>query len=124
MQSRTKFAIALAILLFISAASTGANKYGVADKRVVQFYAPVQIENTVVPAGTYEVQHTMDGSDHVMVFSRIDSKHQQTPVRAKCTLLPLNKPVEQTETVFKQNERGELVLVRMQFKGDRAKHVF
>src|SRR5512135_2652647 len=107
MQSRTKIITVLAILLFIPETSMGANQYGVADKRVVQFDAPVRIENTLLPAGTYEVRHTMDGSDHVMVFSRIDSKQPQSPVRAKCTLVPLAKPVEGTEIGYKQNERGE-----------------
>jgi hypothetical protein len=125
MQARKMAFFAIATLLVLSGfAAAGTNQYGVADKREVQFDKPVRIDDTVLPAGTYEVRHTMQGDAHVMVFSSIHTKKTPATVSTKCTLVPLEKPSERTEVGYKENASGELVLVRLQFKGDKAKHIF
>ncbi len=121
---RWQSSIVFLILLLVVPVALGSNQYGVADKRVVQFDKPFWIGGTLAPAGTYQVQHTMEGSDHVMLFSLMKVKHPPAPIQTKCTLVPQQKPVGQTETEFRSNEKGELVLVRLQFKGDHAVHMF
>jgi hypothetical protein len=122
--SRWHSLIAFLIVLLMVPIALGANQFGVADKRVVQFDKPFWIAGILAPAGTYEVRHMMEGADHVMLFSLANVKHAPAPVQARCTLVPQQKPVQQTETAFRPNEKGELVLVRMQFKGDHAVHMF
>jgi hypothetical protein len=114
----------LLIITLVSFANAGTSQYGVAGRREVQFDRPVYIYDTLVPAGTYEVRHVMQGEEHLMVFSSIHTKLPPVTVRAKCTLVPLGKASERTEVGYKENASGELVLVRLQFKGDTAKHIF
>lgn len=109
-------------LLLIATAAMAGNKYGVADHRTVEFHSAVRIAGTLVPAGSYDVRHTMEGSEHIMVFSPVGS-HNKPLVRAKCTLVPVDSPVEQTETGIVKNAAGEPVLVRLQFRGDKALHM-
>ncbi|MGB9105552.1 MAG: hypothetical protein WCC59_12395 [Terriglobales bacterium] len=115
--------VILAVLILTGTAQAGANKYGVADKRPVRFYDPVWVGSVRLPAGEYEVRHTMQGEEHLMVFRRMFAK---TPAeaRVKCTLVPVEKPIEQSQMGFAVNTAGEHVLHRLAFKGDRAEHRF
>ncbi len=111
------------VFLCVTAMALAANKFGVAERRTVELDKPAHIADTLVPAGKYEVRHTMEGDQHIMIFTSVGAP-QAVTVRAKCTLVAVEKPVQQTEMGFKQGANGDLVLVRMQFKGDKAIHMF
>ena len=89
----------------------------------MRLYDSVWVGSVLLPAGEYEVRHTMQGEDHVMVFRQMLAK---TPAeaRVKCTMVPVAKPVEQDQVGFTVNAAGQLVLHRLAFKGDRAEHWF
>jgi hypothetical protein len=111
------------VVLIVSAAAMAANQFGVADKRQVTFYDPVRIGDTLVPAGEYNVLHQMQGTEHVMVFTKVGNK-KAVEAKVKCTLVPLTAPAPQSEMGFRTNDAKEKLLTRMVFKGDRAAHQF
>ena len=99
------------------------NKYGIADKRQINFSDPVRVGDVLLPPGDYEVRHTMEGDTHVMVFKQLVSKHP-AGTSVKCHLVPVDSPVIRTAAGFAVNAAGEYVLHRLAFKGDRAEHLF
>ena len=115
--------VVFAVLILTGTAQSSANKYGIADKRQVRLYDSVWVGSVLLPAGEYEVRHTMQGEEHVMVFRQMSAK---TPAeaRVKCTMVPVAKPIEQDQVGFAVNSAGQLVLHRLAFKGDRAEHWF
>jgi hypothetical protein len=105
------------------AVASDLNQYGVADEREVRFRAPVLVGTTVLPAGEYKVIHTMQGSDHLMLFRSVKPKKARAPVLVPCALRPLDAPAP-TTMVGVENEDGKRILTFLQFKGDTAIHVF
>jgi hypothetical protein len=96
------------------------NALGIHEVSQVKFDTAVHIGSTVLPAGQYEVRHTMEGQEHVMVFKRNGSKEEY---KAKCTLVPLDKKARQTQASY-QTTGNEKLLQELVFQGDSAKHVF
>ena len=115
--------VIFALLILTGTALAAANKYGIADKQQVRFYDPVWVGTVLLPAGQYEVRHTMQGEQHLMVFRQIFAK-KPAEARVRCTLVPVEKPIEQSQIGFAVNMAGEQVLHRLAFKGDRAEHWF
>ncbi|HUO25345.1 MAG TPA: hypothetical protein VMU61_06735 [Candidatus Aquilonibacter sp.] len=74
-----------------------------------------------MPAGDYEVRHTMQGEEHIMVFKSLRTKEETS---VKCTLVPLGHKAGQNQTVYQLNAANEKVVEELVFRGDSAKHVF
>jgi hypothetical protein len=121
----TKIAIALTlVILSVSlAAVAGQNKYGVADTRKVSFNAPMKVGDVVLPKGEYQIRHTMEGENHIMVFTQLRTPEPAT-ARVKCQLVPLEKKSSRTQVMYKYDQSDTQVLQEMTFAGDTAKHVF
>lgn len=115
--------LTLAIIFLSAFALAEDNKYGIADKRQVNFSDPVRVGEVLLPAGDYEVRHTMEAGNHVMVFKQLATKHP-AGVSIKCNLVPVATPVTQSAVGMSVNAAGEYVLHRLAFKGDRAEHLF
>ncbi|MBZ5680280.1 MAG: hypothetical protein LAO24_09265 [Acidobacteriia bacterium] len=94
---------------------------GISDLRHITFRDPVRIGNNLLKAGEYEVRHTMQGEEHIMVFTSESDKEQ---VKVKCTLVPLAKKADQSSTTYELNAANERVVRELVFRGDSAKHVF
>ena len=103
--------------------SASQNKFGIANTRQVSFDEPIYVGNILLPKGTYEVKHTMEGDNHVMVFTQLHARHP-TVAKAKCTLVPLPQKVEHNGSMYTYNSSNQHVLQELVFKGDTAKHVF
>jgi len=103
--------------------SAAENQMGIRDTYQVTFSQKVQVADTLLPKGDYEIRHVMEGSNHIMVFRQLGTK-KPVEVRAKCTLVPLGAKANKDEKVYTLNATNELVLQELVFKGDRAKHVF
>jgi hypothetical protein len=116
-------ALAIVILGFSALALATLNKYGVADVQQVTFTAPIKIGEIVLPKGEYKVEHTMQGEDHIMVFTQLHTKSPVT-TKAKCQLVKLDTKAQQTHVVYGQNGAKTPVLQEIVFKGETAKHVF
>jgi hypothetical protein len=99
------------------------NKFGVADTQRVVFSKAVRVGDVVLPKGEYKVQHTMQGEDHIMVFTQLNASKPAT-TRAKCQLVPLPKKADQTAYLYQTKGSEDVVLQELIFKGDTAKHVF
>lgn len=117
------FMIAVCVLGTSLILSAGQNKYGVADTRQVTFDNPIRVGDVLLPRGDYEVQHTMDGDNHIMVFKQL-RVHKPAEAHIRCQLVPLNVKAETTEKIYTLNASKERVLQSLIFRGDTAKHVF
>ena len=102
--------------------ATAANNLGIHETGRIVFSSPVRIGGSLLPAGEYQVRHTMDGADHIMVFEALNHKVQ--PVKVKCQLVRLEKKADVPRTVYALNSANERVLQELVFAGDTAKHVF
>ncbi|MFY9676559.1 MAG: hypothetical protein WB817_14515 [Terriglobales bacterium] len=111
------------LLLLGACAFAGQNSMGISDSYRLTFSERVRVADTLLPAGDYQIQHVMEGADHIMVFRQLGVKNP-VEVRAKCTLEALAEPVNQTQKIFELNGANERVLKVLLFKGDHAKHVF
>jgi len=123
MRMWVNLAVVLIVVALIGTAFAGPklNKFGVSDLTKVNFVAPMHVGGTLLPAGDYEVRHTMVGEDHVMVFTQVNGKAE---AKVKCTLIPTKEKAEQSQTIYMVNAAKERVLVRLIFKGDMAEHQF
>jgi hypothetical protein len=112
----------LCILAMVSMAVAKQNPMGIREVSHVTFAQPTRVGGVLLPAGDYVVRHTMEGADHIMVFQAAKGKGPE--VKAKCTLVPLPHPANQTQAVSSLNAANERVLQELVFRGDTAKHVF
>jgi hypothetical protein len=80
--------IFLCMLTLAAVGLAGTNSMGVRDVSHVTFVAPMHVGTVVLPAGDFVVRHTMEGSTHVMVFQRAQSKDE---FKVTCTLVPLSQ---------------------------------
>jgi hypothetical protein len=110
----------LVVLIGTAVAGPKLNRFGVADVARVNFIAAVRVGDVLLPAGEYEVRHTMAGEEHVMQFKQVGGKAE---AKAKCTLIPTKEKAALDQTIFVVNG-NERVLQRLIFKGELAEHQF
>jgi len=124
MRSYTILVLAVVGVLALGVLATAENnKYGVADVAKINFTGPVRIGDAQLPAGDYEVRHTMEGENHIMVFHQLNVT-RAAEARVKCTLVPLSQKATRTATTYTMNASNEQVVQEIVFRGDTAKHVF
>ena len=114
------------LLLTGAVACIAASQGMVADSRQITFATPTRVGETVLPAGEYEVRHSMEGANHIMVFRQVHTPRGTKPAEAKvkCTLVPLPEKALTTRIFLNDAGPEQKILVQMIFKGDTAKHVF
>ena len=115
--------IATVLLVMGTFAAAKQNEFGVEDTYRVAFSDPVRVADTLLPRGDYEIHHTMQGQDHIMVFRQLGTR-KPVELKAKCTLVALPEKAANSQKIFAVNEANERVLRELIFKGDKAKHVF
>jgi len=115
--------IVVCILSIALLASAAQYKFGIADTRHLTFTEPTRVGDVLLPKGDYEVTHTMQGADHIMLFKQLNTK-QPVEARVKCQLVPLTRKADQTQQEFVINAKNERVLHTLIFQGDTAQHVF
>lgn len=113
----------LMCVFMLAAVSAAENQMGIRDTYKVTFTEKVQVADTLLPQGNYEIRHVMEGSNHIMVFRQLGAK-KPVEVRAKCTLVPLGAKADRDERIYVVNAANQRVLQELVFKGDTAKHVF
>jgi hypothetical protein len=113
----------LMCVFILGAVSAAENQMGIRDTYKVNFSEKVRVADTLLPQGSYEIRHVMEGSDHIMVFRQLGTK-KPVEVRAKCTLVPLSEKANGDQKIYLVNAANERVLHELVFKGDHAKHVF
>ena len=104
----------------------------IGKKGAVHFTAQVKAGDAVLKPGMYEVQHVMEGSDHVIVFKEVGMqagyKMGNTPVgkevaRLKCNVEPVTKAVSNTKITLRTNAVGEKEVAEVQVAGEKFKHL-
>ena len=115
--------LVLMCVFMLGALSAAENQLGIADNHQVTFAEKVRVADTLLPKGSYDIRHVMEGSDHIMVFRQLGTK-KPVEVRAKCALVPLGAKASDDQKIYVLNAANERVLQELVFKGERAKHVF
>src|SRR5256885_1103709 len=94
--------VALCLLGTSLILSAGQNKFGVMDSRQVTFDNPIRVGDALLPSGEYQVLHTMDGENHIMVFKQLRTKNP-AEAKVKCTLVLLSAKADQTQKTYTVN---------------------
>lgn len=115
--------VLVCVMAAFAVAGTTQNKLGIADTRYLTFSEPTRVGEVLLPKGDYQVLHTMQGPDHIMVFKQRDAR-KPAEARVKCQLISLPKRAEQNQQQFVINAAKERVLHILVFEGDTAQHVF
>lgn len=98
----------------------------------MHFTAQVKVGDAVLKSGMYQVQHVMEGSDHVLVFKEVGMqagyKMGNTPVgnavaRIKCKVEPVTRKVSNTQITLRTNAAGEKEIAEVQVAGEAFKHL-
>ena len=104
----------------------------IGKKGRMHFDAQVKVGDTVLKPGMYQVQHVMEGSDHVIVFNEVGMvagyKMGNTPLgkevaRIKCRVESVNKSVSNTKVTLRTNAAGEKEIADVQVAGEAFKHL-
>jgi len=119
-----KLVVVMAIVVMgLTAVSLGEkNKFGISDVQKLTLNKQIRVGEVLLPKGQYKVEHTMQGEEHIMVFTQMD-KTKPVVAKVKCQLVPLPKKADQTQLVY-QTSANEYLLQELVFRGDTAKHVF
>ena len=112
---RVAAAFALIVLGLSVLSTAGRNKFGVSDTQNVTFQEPIKIGDVVLPKSKYKVQRTMQGENHIMVFTEI-TRGTAAGTRVKCQLVPLQEKAPQTQVLYGHHEKNEDVLQELIFR--------
>lgn len=106
--------------------------FTIGKKGEVHFYIQVKAGNAVLKPGMYQVQHTVEGNDHVLIFKEMSMqagyKMGNTPVgkevaRIKCKIEPVTTKVNNTKITLRTNASGEKEIAEVQVAGEAFKHL-
>ena len=110
----------------------------VGKKGELHITSPVRVGNTLLKAGMYQLQHVIEGEDHVVIFRRIimsepnEKGHRLIHVagigeevaRVKCQIQPVDKKWKNTKLILHTNTAGEKEVAEVQVAGEKVKHTF
>jgi hypothetical protein len=130
--------VVLAIAAFnipASAQKAGlAADFTIGKKGEVHFNIPVKAGGAVLQPGMYQVQHLVEGGDHIVIFKEMEMpagyRHSNIPVskeaaaRVKCNIEPVDTKVSNTKITLRTNAAGEKEIAEVQVAGEAFKHLF
>ena len=136
----TRIAAALALLLLAvgfftlpASAQKGTPDFTIGNKGEIHFNVPVKAGSAVLDPGMYQVQHVVEGGDHVVTFKEMQMpagyRHGNTPVSKvvavslACTTEPAEK-VNSTKVTLRTNAAGAKEIAEVQIAGETFKHIF
>ncbi len=106
--------------------------FTIGKKGEIHFNVPVKVGATVLQPGMYEVQHAVEGNDHVITFKQMEMpagyRHNNNPVnpqaaaRIKCKVeaAPM---ANKTNITLRTNAAGEKEVAEVQVAGEAFKHL-
>ncbi|MCI0391034.1 MAG: hypothetical protein MOB07_19995 [Acidobacteria bacterium] len=109
-----------------------AEDFTIGKKGEVHFNIQVKAGGIVLKPGMYQVQHTVEGSEHVVIFKEMSMpagyKMGNTPVgkevaRIKCRVEPVTKKVNNTKITLRTDAAGEKEIAEVQIGGEAFKHL-
>lgn len=101
-------------------------------KGEVHFTTAVKAGDALLKPGMYQVQHVVEGDDHVIVFKEMEMpaayRMSNTPVgkevaRIKCKVEPVDKKAGNTKITLQANDKGEKEITEVQVAGEAFKHL-
>ena len=129
-------AIALGLGSSVPAASAQDKKatpdFTVGNKGQIHLNVTVKAGSVVLEPGMYQVQHAVEGSDHVVSFKTVEMpagyRHGSTrvtgePVRITCRVEAVDKKVSRTTIALRTNAAGEKEVAEVQIAGESFKHI-
>jgi len=105
----------------------------VGKKGEVMLSEDTQVGDLTLKACHYQMQHRVDGSDHMIHFTEIKGMHNPSapggptseahPGEVKCRLEPMSAKAKQT-AVTMSTEGGVRRITRIEIAGENVAHVF
>jgi len=105
----------------------------IGKKGEVHFNVPVKAGSTLLQPGMYQIQHAVEGQDHVITFKAMTMpagyRHTNTPVakepsaRVVCRVETLDAKVTKTAITLRTNAAGEKEVAEVRVAGESFKHV-
>jgi hypothetical protein len=127
------FVVAVAVFT-LSAQDKKAPDFTIGKKGEVHLNVTVRAGGTLLKPGMYQIQHELEGTDHVVVFKEMDMpagyRHGNTPVaeqasaRMKCNIEAVDKKVRNNTITLRTNAAGEKEIADVQIAGEGFKHLF
>lgn len=114
-----KTALLLLTLLGLGAMAWAQEGAGFKGTRTVMLSEQAKVGTQLLGAGQYKVTHTMEGTEHIMLFKKGKQEY-----RVKCALKPMDAKATQTQFWFQNEESGPRVLQAIVFQGDTVRHQF
>ena len=139
MQSKSIIIPAMLVLLAISGLPALAQHEGMvrADKKgVIHTNSTLRVGGALLKPGMYQVQHLLEGDNHVITFREIDMRYTYKEpammalpagaeaARVQCNTEPANKKWRSTTLLLRTNAAGEREVAEVRIKGENVKHVF
>jgi hypothetical protein len=137
-KNRSAVTSAMLILLLgilgLSALAQHEDMVRIGKKGVIPFNTPVRVGNTMLKPGDYQIQHVMEGQDHVIVFTKMvhpagglsqgPSRPTKEVTRVKCRVEPLGEKAKHGGMRFGTNAAGEKTLEEVHIQGENVRHLF
>jgi|CXWL01.1.fsa_nt_gi hypothetical protein len=98
-------------------------------KGEIVFDSSVRVGDQLLKEGTYQIQHVMNGEDHIIVFRKMsrDSLSQlitgKEIARVKCRVEPLGEKAKHSGIRFGTNAAGEKTVEDVHMRGESVKHL-
>jgi opacity protein-like surface antigen len=127
-------AVAAVVVLNIAvAAAADEQVVKVGKKGEIMFDQDTQVGGLTLKAGHYQIQHRVEGSDHMIHFTEFKGMHNPSHPSGpsstahsgemKCRLEPLNAKASRT-AVFVNTEGGVRRVTKIEIQGENVAHVF
>jgi hypothetical protein len=105
----------------------------VGKKGEIMFDQETKVGDVTLKPGHYQLQHRVEGSDHLVHFTEFKGMHGYTkwsgpsgiahPGEVKCRLEPLPAKASQTQVTL-NTANGERRITRIEIAGENVVHVF
>jgi hypothetical protein len=128
-------AVSVASLMFISVATAASQQSIKAGKKgEITFDRDTKVGDITLKPGHYQIQHRVEGSDHLVRFTEFKRVHHQFQSwsgpsglahlgEVKCSVEPLQAEVSQTRVMLNTTD-GERRITRIEIAGENVAHVF
>ena len=128
-------AVMLTLLVNVTvAAAADQQVIKVGKKGEMMFDEETRIGDLTLKPGHYQIQHRVDGADHVVHFTELKGKHRNPyyesgatgeahPGEVKCRLEPMNAKASETKVNI-STEEGVRRITRIEIAGENVAHVF
>jgi hypothetical protein len=125
-------AIGFVSLAALAGTQKGQKDFTIGNKGEIHFNVPVKAGDTLLQPGMYQLQHVVEGNDHVVIFKTMEMpagyRHGNTPVskditaRVKCKVVAADK-INKTSITLRTNAAGEKEIAEVQVAGEAFKHL-